>query len=120
MLIANLPLYADEFEYENFTYDIDCAFKEFIGRKVYIKGKNLTWRNLEGATAFTLKNPQDIWKKLTPNTDISFEIETLNGKKDENLYKAVCFHHDCPTGEKFQIQISNKPIEEMKDERFKI
>ena len=59
---------------------------------------------------------EDIWKKLTPNTDISFEIETLNGKKDENLYKAICFHHDCPTGEKFQIQISNKPIEEIKDE----
>jgi len=116
MLVANLPPYANEDEYEDFTYDIDCAFKEFIGRKVYVKGKNITWRNLEGATAFTLKNPQDIWKKLTPNTDISFEIETLNGKKDENLYKAVCFHHDCPTGEKFQIQISNKPIEEVSDE----
>ena len=93
MILAELPAYADENEYENFLSDIDYFFSNYLGRKVFVEGKNLTWRNLSGEANFVLNDPQDIWKKLVPDADFSFVIEETNGKEDS--FKATCGSHDC-------------------------
>ena len=42
MILAELPVYADEYEYEDFLSDIDYFFSNYLGRKVFVEGKNLT------------------------------------------------------------------------------
>ena len=106
MIIAELDPYADEFEFEDFTFDIDEHFSKHLEKQVYVEGKNLTWRNLTGTKTFTLNKTRQIWQELTPdNTDYSFKIETTN---EENVYQAKCSHHDCPTGENFKIFITDE------------
>jgi len=92
MILAELPAYADKNEYEDFLSDIDYYFSNYLGGKVFVAGKNLTWENLSGETSFVLNDPQDIWKKLVPNADFSFIIEETNGK--EESFKATCGSHD--------------------------
>ena len=70
MIIAELDPYADEFEFEDFTFDIDEHFSKHLEKQVYVEGKNLTWRNLTGTKTFTLNKTRQIWQELTPdNTD---------------------------------------------------
>jgi len=110
MIIAELDPYADEFEFEDFTFDIDEHFSKHLEKQVYVEGKNLTWRNLTGTKTFTLNKTSQIWQELVPdNTDYSFRIETTD---KENVYQARCSHHDCPTGENFKIFITNEIEEE--------
>ena len=111
MILAELPAYADENENENFLSDIDSYFNQYLGREVFVKGKNLTWQNLSGETSFVLNDPQDIWQKLVPKyADFSFIIEETNGK--EESFKATCGSHDCQST--FEILI-NKGEDKMSE-----
>ena len=106
MIIAELEPYADEHEFEDFTYYINEHFSKHLEKQVYVEGKNLTWRNLTGTKSFTLNKTDQIWEELVPiNTDFSFRIETT---EENNVYQARCAHHDCPTGEKFKIFIAEE------------
>ena len=110
MILAELEPYADEFEFEDFTYDIDYYFSKHIDKEVFVEGRNLTWRNLTGTKTFTLADVHQVWRELVPsNTDYSFVIEDTD---KENVYQARCCHHDCPTGENFTIT-----FKENEDER---
>jgi hypothetical protein len=102
MILAELPVYADEYEYEDFLSDIDYFFSNYLGRKVFVEGKNLTWENLSGKTNFVLNDPQDIWKKIVPDADFCFTIEETNGKEDS--FRATCGSHDCQST--FEILIN--------------
>ena len=92
MILAELPAYPSEDEYEDFLSDINYYFSNYLGREVFVEGKNLTWENLSGETSFVLNDPQDIWQKLVPDADFSFIIEETNGK--EESFKATCGSHD--------------------------
>ena len=73
MIIAELPAYADETEFEYFELDIDDCFKNYLGKKVFVEGEDLGWRNLTGEHTFTLKKTDQIWRELTPESaDFSF------------------------------------------------
>ena len=41
MIIAELQPYSDEYEFEDFTYDIDEHFSKYLEKQVYVEGKNL-------------------------------------------------------------------------------
>jgi len=109
MILAQLEPYADEFEFEDFTFEIDDYFTKHLNKEVFIESKNLTWRNLKGTKTFTLIDVHQVWRELVPqNTDYSFVIEDTNKK---NIYQARCSHHDCPTGEKFTITFKERKNE---------
>lgn len=111
MIIGELEPYAEEWEFDDFRCDIDGHFHKHLKKQVYVEGKNLTWRNLTGTKTFTLNKTSQIWKELVPdNTDFSFRIETTD---KENVYQAICSHHDCPIGENFKIFITDE-VEECK------
>ena len=70
MIIGELEPYAEEFEFDDFKCDIDGYFSKHLEKRVYVEGKNLTWRNLTGTKTFTLNKTSQIWKELVPdNTD---------------------------------------------------
>ena len=101
MILAELEPYADEFQFEDFMCDIDYHFSKHIDKEGFVEGKNLTWRNLTVTKTFTLADVHQVWREIVPgNTDYSFVIEDT---EKDNVYKARCSHHDCPTGENFKI-----------------
>ena len=109
MIIAELPAYADEIEFEIFESNISDYFRNYLGKEVFVIGKNLGYENLTGEKNFTLEKTDQIWREITPDTDISFKIENTN---DDHVFKARCSHHDSPTGEHFALYI----IEQHEDE----
>ena len=105
MLLARLDPYAEEWEYEDFVYDVNHYFAKHLGKKVSVKGRNLGWRNLSGSMSFTLNDTNDIWRKTTPNCDFSLEIRDTD---KDNEYEVACWHHDSPpTGEHYTITITD-------------
>ena len=106
MIIAELPAYADETEFPDFELDLDYCFSNYLGKKVFVEGKDLGWRNLSGEKTFILKKTDQMWRELAPRSaDFSFRIEDTN---DDHVFKAVCSHHDSPTGEKFTLYITEE------------
>jgi len=96
MILAELQPYADDFEFEDFTFELDDHFSKYLDKEVFVKCKNLT-----ATKTFTLAYVNQIWQELAPkNTDFSFLIKDTN---KENVYEAKCSHHDCPTGQNFII-----------------
>ena len=106
MILAELEPYADEFEFEDFELGIDYHFSNYLGKKVFVEGKDLGWKNLSGEKTFILKETDQIWRELTPRSaDFSFKIEDTN---DDHVFQAICSHHDSPTGEKFTLYITEE------------
>ena len=86
--------------WEDFVYDL-TYFDKYLGKKAYIKGRNLDWRGSEGTAQFILEDSKDmLWKLVPENTDFTFKIKRVRGR---NTYQAICSHHDCPTGSHFNI-----------------
>ena len=89
-----------DWAWEDFVYDLKY-FDKYLGKKAYIKGRNLDWRGSEGTKEFILKDSKDmIWELVPENTDFSFKIKRARGR---NTYQARCSHHDCPAGSYFNI-----------------
>ena len=99
--IAKLNTNPSDEEVEDFKYTINHHIGNAIekhGRNMWVKGVDLGWDKRVGEQWINLTNPQDIWKKVIPDTDFfSFSLY----KTGEKTYKAVCSHHDVPTGEKY-------------------
>ena len=98
--------YNDESIYEShreyFIDDLDYEFKKHIGKKVFVKGRLMTWRNLDGVAEFTLDKTEDLFYKIKPNTNqLTYKMEKTN----ENEYEVKISHHDSPTGEFYNIKI---------------
>ena len=89
---AILEPYADEYEFENFIYDLGY-FEKYLGKEVYVKGYNLDWRGSNGEKVFLFDNIKQIYEELVnTNTDFSFDIRKTRGR---NTYKATSSNHDC-------------------------
>ena len=68
---ATLEPYADEYEYEDFIYDLEY-FNKYIGKEVYVKGYNLNWRGVNGEKVFLFNNIKQIY-----GLDYGFENEEI-------------------------------------------
>jgi len=52
MIIAELPAYADETEFEYFELDIDDCFKNYLGKKVFSWGRRFRLEKFNRRTYF--------------------------------------------------------------------
>ena len=97
--------YNDEYLYEThreqFLYDMNEEFMDYVDYEVYVEGRNMGWRNLTGWKEFTLERGEDIFYKIIPNCDLTYEIEKVKEKE----YHVKISHHDSPMGEHYTIKI---------------
>jgi len=87
--------------FEDFTYDIDEEFRKYIGKEVYVEGKNMGWRNRSGHKTFIINDPIDLFKQIVPECDLTYSME----KVKEGEYEVRIAHHDSPMGEVYNIKI---------------
>jgi len=92
-----------EYYWEDFIENISYQFKDYIGKEVFVTGKNITWRNLSGQKTFTLNDPMDIFYEIAPQTELTFYLWKINN----NEYEIKMSHHDSPTGEFYNITIKD-------------
>ena len=89
---AILEPYADDEDYENFLYDLGY-FEMYLGKEVFVQGKNLNWRGSCGEMTFILEDIKQVFEKLVhQDTEFSFEIFK---SKEPNTYRAESSNHDC-------------------------
>ena len=95
-----------EQHYENFYYDLEEEFTKHIGKKAYVEGRKMGWRNLNGEKYFTIKKPIDMFREIAPNCDLTYKME----KVKEGEYEVRISHHDSPMGEYYNIKILENDI----------
>lgn len=93
--------YIGEQCYEDFTYDIDDEFRKYIGKEVYVEGRKMGWRNLDGEKTFTINDPIDLFKEIVPECDLTYSMEKVKDRE----YEVRISHHDSPMGEYYTIKI---------------
>ena len=97
--------YNDEYLWEThkeqFLYDLNDEFMEYVDCNVYVEGRNMGWRNRTGWKEFTLERGEDIFYKIIPDCDLTYKIEKVKEKE----YEVRISHHDSPTGEYYNIKI---------------
>ncbi len=77
--------------WENFKGNLQYYFNKYIGHKVIVKGKNMTWQNLSGLKNFYLDDVIDIFEKVVPKTN---QLKFYLYQTGKNTYKADVGHHD--------------------------
>ena len=87
--------------FEDFTYDIDEEFRKYMGKEVYVEGRNMGWRNRSGHKTFTLNETMDMFREIAPECDLTYKIEKVKEKE----YEVRIAHHDSPMGEYYNIKI---------------
>ena len=92
-----------EYYWEDFIENISYHFQDYVGKEVFVTGKNMTWQNLSGQKTFTIKEPTDIFYEIAPKTDLTFYLWKINN----NEYEVKISHHDSPTGEFYNITIKD-------------
>ena len=84
--------------HDNFKADIAIEFTPHLGKGLCIIGSGIGKDRRVGVQRLLLKNPQEIWQRVKPDTDdFTFTIEKLSRHK----YRGICCHHDVPTGENY-------------------
>ena len=98
--VAAYDCYSEnDFEYDDYTYDMVSALKD-MGCSVWdIEVSNGNWRGQTGY--MTSSDPEKIANALLMHdgqcrTEVWMDGDGLEG---------VCYHHDCPTGSWFTIKI---------------
>ena len=87
--------------YEDFTYDIDEEFRKYIGKEVYVEGRNIGWANRSGEKSFTLNETMDMFREIAPECDLTYSMEKVKDKE----YEVRIATHDSPMGEYYNIKI---------------
>ena len=102
--------YIGEQHFENFYYDLEEEFNQYIGKTIYVEGRNMGWRNRNGYKEFVLTKGEDIFNEIAPKCDLTYYIT----KEKEGEYEVRISHHDSPMGEYYKIKIKdnkvNKPL----------
>lgn len=94
--------YIGELHWEDFTFFLDEEFKQYIGKDVYVEGKNMGWRNRTGYKEFTINKAIDMFREIAPeNCDLTYKME----KVKEGEYEVRISHHDSPMGEYYNLKI---------------
>ena len=75
---AILEPYGDDLDYEDFLYDLGY-FEKYLGKEVFVQGKNLDWRGSCGEMTFILEDIKQIFEKL------NMKPETVVFKKQRQI-----------------------------------
>ena len=89
------------YHWEDFLEDLEEEFSQYIGKKVYVEGSNMGWRNRSGEKTFKIKSTEDIFRQIAPECDLTYEMEKVNDKE----YEVRIAHHDSPMGEYYNLKI---------------
>ena len=87
--------------WEFFREDLEDEFRKHIGKRIYVEGRNMGWRNRSGEKTFILNETIDMFREIAPECDLKYYIE----KVSNNEYSAKISHHDSPMGEYYAIKI---------------
>jgi len=93
--------YIGEQHWEDFQYMLEEEFTQHIGKEVYVEGRKMGWRNLDGEKIFTINDPIDLFKEIAPECDLTYSMEKVKDKE----YEVRIAHHDSPMGEMYNIKI---------------
>tara|TARA_R100001530_G_scaffold60360_3_gene43632 strand:+ start:3575 stop:4039 length:465 start_codon:yes stop_codon:yes gene_type:complete len=93
--------YIGDYHFEYFRDDLEEEFRQYIGKTIYVEGRNMGWRNRAGYKEFELTKGEDIFREITPECDLTYYIEKIK----ENEYEVRISHHDSPMGEHYNIKI---------------
>ena len=93
--------YVYETHREQFLYDLNEEFMDYVDCEIHVEGRNMGWRNRTGYKEFTLKRGEDIFYQIVPECDLTYYIEKVKEKE----YEVKIFHHDSPMGENYTIKI---------------
>ena len=94
-------IYLYEIHKEQFLYDLNDEFMDYVDCEVYVEGRNMGWRNRTGYKKFTLERGEDIFYKIIPDCDLTYNIKKVKEKE----YEVRISHHDSPMGEHYTIKI---------------
>ena len=94
-------MYLYERHLEQFLYDLNEEFMDYVDDEVHVESKNMGWRNRTGYKEFTLERGEDMFYKIIPDCDLTYKIEKVKDKE----YKVRLSHHDSPMGEHYTIKI---------------
>tara|TARA_R100000808_G_C2108775_1_gene123520 strand:- start:510 stop:962 length:453 start_codon:yes stop_codon:yes gene_type:complete len=86
---------------EQFLYELNEEFMDYVDCEVYVEGRKMGWRNRSGYKEFTLERGEDIFYKIIPDCDLTYKIEKVKDKE----YEVRIAHHDSPMGEYYNIKI---------------
>ena len=94
---------SEEYQYhwEDFNEDMDEEFRKYIGKEVYVEGRNMGWRNRSGEKTFTLNDTIDMFREIAPECDLTYSMEKVKDRE----YEVRIAHHDSPMGEMYNIKI---------------
>ena len=82
--------------------ELAIEFDKYIDDRVFVKGRNMGWRNREGTKTFVLEDTEQMLRELVPeNTDFTYYLYKIK----DGEYEARVSHHDSPMGEYFEIKI---------------
>ena len=93
--------YIDELHWEYFRESLKEEFKKYIGKTIYVEGRNIGWRNRTGWKEFELTDTIQIFNEIAPECDLSYYIT----KEKEGEWEVRVSHHDSPMGEFYKIKI---------------
>ena len=93
--------YIGEEHYQDFLYQLEEEFTDYIGQDVYVEGRNMGWRNQSGYTTFEMEFADDVFKKIIPECNLTYSMEKVKDKE----YEVRIAHHDSPMGEMYNIKI---------------
>ena len=93
--------YIGEMHWEDFQYRLEEEFKQYIGKDMYVEGRNMGWRNLSGEKSFTINETIDVFREIAPECDLTYKME----KVKEGEYEVRISHHDSPMGEYYNLKI---------------
>jgi len=93
--------YIGDMHFEDFTYQLEEEFNQYIGKDVYVEGSNMGWRNRTGHKEFTINETIDMFHEIAPECDLTYKME----KVKEGEYEVRISHHDSPMGEYYNLKI---------------
>ena len=94
-------IYMGESCWQYFQDDLEAEFKQYIGKDVYVEGRNMGWRNRTGHKEFTINETIDMFREIAPECDLTYKME----KVKEGEYEVRISHHDSPMGEYYKLKI---------------
>ena len=94
-------IYVFEKHKEQFLYDLNDEFMDYVDEEVFVEGKNMGWNNRTGHKQFTLRRGEDMFYKIAPECDLTYKIEKVKDRE----YNVRLSHHDSPMGEYYTIKI---------------
>ena len=93
--------YLHEIHKEQFLYDLNDEFMDYVDEEVFVEGRNMGWNNKTGYKQFTLRRGEDMFYKIAPECDSTYHIEKVKDRE----YEVRIAHHDSPMGEMYNIKI---------------